>query len=290
MHWPTVKWVLYRLVPGFAVEIVAVWLFGKRYAPSPIVQEYLYSSVFQGLAALVAVTLAVTLYISDRLERAMEVHLKDARMRFDQFYPVTPIERDSLGYPMMVEGLKAWFADRVDPIQSALEKGFAPYRQVHGGKGKDTNLRADSPELKPLVDNLLRAESYSNQLEIYDDAKSHLARYKRARDGWLKLPKDALLAFGWSLTTIMLAVFLLATVDSPIWSAPSWAIIVVMTTILATIYMTLLFATLFAAFFGDDRIEGSGETGLRPAKPLWGLCYDVKRFLKESTDFRLAQS
>jgi hypothetical protein len=284
-YWQTIKWILIGSIPGGIIVALAIQLFGKDYAPSPTVLEYLYSSVFQGLAALVAVSIAIVVYVSDRLEKLMEVHLTDARNVFGQFESVTPEELRSIGYELMVERMGKWYADKVEPKKVSLDGRFAEYRADLTKKKTQSGQMQDSTQMRPFIDDFERLQSYESNLRIYDEGVSNLGRFQRALQGLSKLPKGAALALAWALTTIMIALVLLATVDSASEIPSSWAITVIISTLLSVVFMGLLFRTLLVAAFGGGRIRGFEETQMPDSNQTWVLIKEVRQFLFDSTDY-----
>jgi hypothetical protein len=272
------------MIPGALLMGFAIWIFGEGYAPSPTTLQYLYSSVFQGLAALVAVSLAIVAYVSDRLEKLMEVHLADARRIFNQFEDVDPVVLPSVGYDLMVERIGKWYAAKVEPNIESLKRSFAPYMNRSSNSRAASESKLESSGMKPFIDDFLRLQSYEGSLRIYDDSASNLGRFQQALMRRLRLPNDAVLAFAWAIATIMLAIVLLATVDSG--GIPSsWATTIVSSTLLAVVYMGLLFRTLLGAYFGGGRIRGFEETLMPDSEEAWKLIKEVRQFLADSTDY-----
>jgi hypothetical protein len=282
LHWPTVKWTLFSLTPGAVFIVIVIFLFREDYAPSQDTLDYLYSSIFQGLAALVAVSLAIVTYVSDRLEKSMEVHLADARRLMNQFESVQPDLLSSMDYDSMVSRVRKWFSGRIEPRISDLERSFAPFRVSRRAKGAAGKTKLKAKEL-PFIGDFERLQSHENEATFYSDMVSNLGRFQVAQKGRSKLPEEATTALGWAIGTIMSAVILLASADTVMTSA--WPLTVTSASLLAVFYMGILLRTLVKAYFGGGRIQGVQETQLPDPNRVRILLDEVSQFLFTETDY-----
>jgi hypothetical protein len=274
----TIRWILITQIPTFAGLIFAVLVLRKPFVPSLSTQYYVYSSVFQGLSALVAVTLAIVVYVNERLEKAMTVHLADARNSYAQLMAG---DASQCSWPLLRDMTKLWFVTTLEPMAMSLDRDLALFR----GQSAKAPVTGRSSKMMTLNDSYRRLSSNMNLVNSYDDVASSLGRYEVSRKNKDNLPRAAGLGFVWSIATVMTSILFLASVDYSRGVASTGLILVTYGAVASVFYMFLMLRTLFRAYFGGGRIPGFNETGLTDSNKTKKLLSEAGHSLAHSSDF-----
>jgi hypothetical protein len=243
------------LLLGFSLLVLVEWL---DLVPSIETQRYLYSSVFQGLAALVAVAFAVVSLTHERLEKSIQVHLEDAGNDLQQL----DSER-RYGFEPIRDSANRWYQTVIDPLRISLETGAGRLEEGESSTHPSNSTAHRVADVKLVKDDLLRLQSRAGALEAYDNVASHLERFWWSRKHRNYLPLRAVKAFTGSILVIGVTIVSLWLMESSPYYNGLFVVMSVYGTLVAIQYMWSLFATMFAVLFGDWRRPGYEHTGLR---------------------------
>lgn len=267
---------LFEALPAVLVWLVLIfaadWL---RIVPSEQTQYWLYSSIFQGLAALVAVTFAVLSLTYQRLEDSARVHLADASTELMQLEPI--FRRDCLS---IQESAKNWYLQKIKPIYDSLKVDYDWLRSLRSEGTPNDSSDKRVVNIQQARDDLARLGSYREVLSAYDNIASHLGRYISSTREQGYLPWRAIRAFTVSIIVIAISLLSLWLIDGAPYYQKLFVITSVYGALVAILYMWSLFVTMFTVLFGDWRKRGYDETKLPDPKEVYEIRDRVEEMLK----------
>lgn len=231
---------------------IAEYSLASRYKPDVETLRLLYSSFFQGFAALAGLLLAILGLNYQRLKDSQAGFFNSAKLIAVSLFGGT---RDD--YDMAMKTILNWysimFRSHIDELSRLAD--IVVRKHPTPLPGEKTN--DDVEQMREMYHRVMR------EVQQYEDLVSNLGRFKKSDDAFQNsLPAESILAIIPAFVVMLLSAVALSLVDHAESFQAFVAIALISLSMVAILYAVLFFRTMLKILFGGGRIPGYDETGL----------------------------